>query len=81
MNKYFISILSANCALFKSAQLKNCPCYLGSGEGGGGTNISTEATRKGLAMSKPVSGYLSLPGQHFLVDVLQFEHPAIYWHP
>ena len=31
-------------------------------------------------MSKPVSGYLSLPAQPFLVDVLQFEHPAIYWH-
>ena len=43
--------------------------------------IPTEATRKGLAMSKPVSGYLSLPAQPFLVDVLQFEYPAIYWHP
>ena len=31
-------------------------------------------------MTKPVSGYLSLPAQPFLVDVLQFEHPAIYWH-
>ena len=39
--------------------------------------IPTEATRKGLAMSKPVSGYLSLPAQPFLVDVPQFEHPAI----
>ena len=37
--------------------------------------------KKGLAMSKPVSSYLSLPAQPFLVDVLQFEHPAIYWHP
>ena len=32
-------------------------------------------------MSKPVSGYLSLPAQPFLVDVLQFEHPTIYWNP
>ena len=29
-------------------------------------------------MSKPVSGYLSLPAEPFLVDVLQFEYPAIY---
>ena len=43
-------------------------------------SMSTEATRKGLAVSKPVSGYLILPAQPFLVDVLQFEHPAIYWH-
>ena len=35
-------------------------------------STSTEATRKGLAMSKPVSGYLSLPAQPFLVGVL---HP------
>ena len=34
------------------------------------SSASTEATRKGLAMSKPVSGYLSLPAQPFLVDVL-----------
>ena len=40
--------------------------------------IYTATTRKGLAMSKPVSSYLSLPAQPFLVDVLQFEHPAIY---
>ena len=33
-------------------------------------STSTESTRKGLAMSKPVSGYLSLPAQPFLVDVL-----------
>ena len=46
-----------------------------------GPSTSTEATRKGLAMSKPVSSYLSLPAQPFLIDVLQFEHPAIYWHP
>ena len=34
------------------------------------SSTSTEATRKGLAMSKPVSGYLSLSAQPFLVDVL-----------
>ena len=33
-------------------------------------SASREATRKGLAMSKPVSGYLSLLAQPFLVDVL-----------
>ena len=32
--------------------------------------ISTATARKGLAMSKPVSSYLSLPAQPFLVDVL-----------
>ena len=37
--------------------------------------IYTETTRKGLAMSKPVSSYLSLPAQPFLVDVL---HIYIY---
>ena len=33
-------------------------------------STSTEATRKDLAMSKPVFGYLSLLAQPFLVDVL-----------
>ena len=33
-------------------------------------SASRKATRKGLAMSKPVSGYFSLPAQPFLVDVL-----------
>ena len=33
-------------------------------------SATREATRKGLAMSKPLSGYLSLPAQPFLVDVL-----------
>ena len=33
-------------------------------------STSTEATRKGLAMSKPVPGYLSLPAKPFLVDFL-----------
>ena len=33
-------------------------------------SASREATRKGLAMSKPVSGYLSLPTQPFPVEVL-----------
>ena len=28
-----------------------------------------------------MSGYLSQPAQSFFVDVLQFEYPAIYWHP
>ena len=44
-------------------------------------STSTEETTKCLAMRKPVSGYLSLPAQPFLVDVLQFEHPALYWLP
>ena len=33
-------------------------------------STSTATTRKGLAMSKPVSSYLSLPAQPFLVDLL-----------
>ena len=44
-------------------------------------STSTEATREGLPMRKPVFGYLSLPAQPFLVDVLQLEHSSIYWHP
>ena len=33
-------------------------------------STSTEATRRGLAISKSVSGYLSLPAQPFVVDFL-----------
>ena len=33
-------------------------------------STSTEATRRGLAKNKPVSGYLSLQTQPLLVDIL-----------
>ena len=39
-------------------------------------NISAGTTGKGLATSKPVSSYFSLPVHPFPVVVLQFEAPT-----